>query len=172
MAKKVLLKTSSEPVFYTIVGISCHLMDYRIIHLMNRELGFSFVREEDLEINFPGSDQSAAFSFYSYHDEDQRSSYYLVSNFSNDVVLLSEFRHIDFILFMDGDFERKKKDALLNTIRSISKVQTAFEIRSEAIRNAESFLTDIEMHISDIRQEASASNQNIHLNLKGGTSHV
>ena len=172
MAKKTLLTTFSEPVFYTLVGISCHLMDYRFLHLLNRELGFSFVKEEDFGINIPGPDQSAAFSFYSYHDEDQRNSYYLVSNFSNDVVLLPGFRHIDFILFIEGDFDRKKKDTLLNTIRSISRVQTAFEIRSKAIRNAESFLADIEMHISDLRQEANTSNQNIYLNLKGGKSHV
>jgi len=153
MTKKILLKTRSEPAVYTLIGIACHLMDYRFLYWLNCEPGFNFIKEADLKIGFPGLDHSVAFSFSSYYDEDHRNSYYLVSNFSGVVVLLSEFRQIDFILLIEGDFKKKQKDALMAIIRSIPKVLTAYEIKLTDIKNAESFLTDVEMHVSEIRQE-------------------
>ena len=172
MAKKLLLKTRSEPVFYTLVGISCHLMDYRFLHLLNRELGVNFIKEDDFKIHIHKIDQPVAFSFYSYTDEDQRNFYYLVSNFSQDFILVPEFRHIDYMMLIEGDFKKKKKDSLLSIIRSTPKVQAALEIKIANIKNAESFLTDIEMHISDIHQEIKPNRQNTFSNLKGGKNHV
>jgi hypothetical protein len=172
MTKKLLLKTRSEPAYYTLVGISCHLMDYRFLHFLNSELGVNFRKEDDLKIHIPNIDQPVAFSFYSYTDEDQRNFYYLVSNFSQDFILVPEFRHIDYMLMIEGDFKKKKKDSLLSIIRSIPKVQAALEIKIANIKNAELFLTDIEMHISDIHQEIKSNRQNTFSNLKGGKNHV
>ena len=172
MAKKILLKTRSEPVFYTLIGISCNLMDYRFLHLLNRELGVNFSKGEDLKILITNIDQPVAFSFYSYTDEDQRNFYYLVSNFSQDFIMVPEFRNIDYIMLIEGDFKKKKKDTLLTIIRSIPKVQAAYEIKFTNIKNAESFLTDIEMHISDVHQKIKPNKQNNYSNLKGGKNHV
>ena len=153
MAKKIILKSRSEPAFYTLIGISCHLMDYRLLHLLNRDLGFSFSKEDDLAMNTTEKKQVTSFSLYSFKDEDQRNSYYLIANFSQDIVLIPEFKHIDFVMLIEGDFKKQRKDTLLKAIRSIPKVQTAFEIKVTDIKNPETFLTDLEMHITDIRKE-------------------
>jgi hypothetical protein len=76
------------------------------------------------------------------------------------------------MLMIEGDFKKKKKDSLLSIIRSTPKVQAALEIKIANIKNAESFLTDIEMHISDIHQEIKPNRQNTFSNLKGGKNHV
>jgi hypothetical protein len=153
MAKKIILKSRSEPAFYTLIGISCHLMDYRLIHLLNKEPGFNFSKEEDLAIYASAKMQTASFSLYSFKDEDQRNSYYLIANYSQDIVLVPEFKHTDFVMLIEGDFKKQRKDALLKAIRSIPKVLTAFEIKVTDIKNPETFLTDLEMHITDIRKE-------------------
>jgi len=162
MSKRILLKSRSEPAFYTLIGISCHLMDYRLIHLLNKEPGFNFSKEDDLKINGSAKKQVASFSLYSYRDEDQRNSYYLIANFSQDIVLIPEFKHTDFVLLIEGDFKKQKKETLLKAIRSIPKVLTAFEIKVTDIKNPESFLTDLEMHIIDIRKESKQKIKPIH----------
>jgi hypothetical protein len=160
MAKKILLRTRSEPTFYTLIGVSCHLMDYRLSHLLNKELGFNFRKEDDLKINVSAIKQAVPFSFYTYKDEDQRNSYNLISNFSQDVILVPEFKHTDFIMLIEGDLKKNKKDALLKAIRSVQKVVTAFEIKVTDIKNPETFLTDIEMHLIEIRKETKPVSKN------------
>ena len=129
------------------------MMDYRLIHLLNKEPGFNFSKEDDLKINVSAKIQVASFSLYSGRDEDQRNSYYLIANFSQDIVLIPEFKHTDFIMLIEGDFKKQRKDTLLKAIRSVPKVLTAFEIKVTDIKNPETFLTDFEMHITDIRKE-------------------
>jgi hypothetical protein len=154
MAKKILLKSRSEPVFYTLIGISCHLIDYRFLHNLNKELGFNFSKEDDFKTDESSQTQVTSFSLYSYKDEDQRNSYYLIANFSNDVVLIPEFKHTDFIMLIEGAFNKSRKDILLKAIRAIPKVLTAFEIKISDIKNPETFLADLELHITRIRMES------------------
>jgi hypothetical protein len=163
MAKKILLKTRSEPALYTLIGVSCHLMDYRLLHLLNKELGFNFSKEDDLKINVSALKQTVPFSFYTYKDEDHRNSYNLIANFSQDVVLVPEFKHTDFIMLIEGDLKKQRKDALLKAIRSVPKVLTAFEIKVTDIKNPETFLTDIELHLIDSRKKSKP----VSTNLKG-----
>lgn len=159
MVKKILLKTRSERVLYTLIGITCHLMDYRILYLLNKELRFNFTKEDDLKITLTSTNQSVPFSFYSYKDEDQRISYYLIANFSQDVILVPEVKHADFIMLMDGDIKKQKKEELLKTIRSITRVITAFEIKFNEIKNPAAFLADVEMHILNISNEIKLKNK-------------
>jgi hypothetical protein len=98
--------------------------------------------------------QATSFSLYSYQDEDQRNSYYLIANFSQDIVLIPEFKHTDFILVIEGDLKKQAKDSMLKEIRSIPKILTAFEIKVSDIKNPETFLTDLEMHITNIHKES------------------
>jgi hypothetical protein len=97
--------------------------------------------------------QTTSFSLYSFKDEDQRNSYYLIANYSQEIILVPEFKHTDFVMLIEGDFKKQRKDTLLKAIRSIPKVQTAFEIKVTDIKNPETFLTDLEMHITEIRKE-------------------
>jgi hypothetical protein len=156
MARKIKLKTRPEPVSFTILGISCLLMDYRFMHLINKAMDVNFSRENDLTSSFPASGRPETFSFYSFKDEDQRNVYYLISNLNEDFILLPELKHIDYIMLIEGDFKKKKKDTLLTLIRSVPKVQMAFEIKVTDFKNAESFLTDVEMHISNIQRETKS----------------
>jgi hypothetical protein len=161
MAKKILLKSRSEPAFYTLIGISCHLMDYRLLHLINKELGFNFTKEDDFKINVTSKKQVTSFSLYSWKDEDQRNSYYLIANFSQDIVLIPEFKHTDFVMLIEGDFKKQRIDTLLKAIRSVPKVITAFEIKVSDLKNPETFLTDLEIHVTEIRKECKKNSKSI-----------
>jgi len=158
MAKKIILETRSEPAFYTLIGISCHLMDYRLIYELNRKLDFNFIKENDFSIiNSPTGD-NLSFSFYIYRDEDQRLSYYLLSNRGREGLLFPKFKQADFLLIIEGVFRKQKKDILLTSLHSVPKVLTAFEVKHSDLRNLESFLMDLELHIMNINKELKQKN--------------
>ncbi|MEI6173504.1 MAG: IPExxxVDY family protein [Bacteroidota bacterium] len=144
MAKKILIETRSEPALFTLFGISCHLKDYRLSFLINKKLELEFVKMED----FMG------YSFYFCRDEDRFNTYSLLGNRGQDTILLPGLKQTDFILLVEGPFKKNQKDKLLENIRGIQNVLTAFEIRFETIKNYEIVLTDLEIHLMNIQREA------------------
>jgi hypothetical protein len=153
MAKKILLHTRSEPAFFTLIGISCQLMDYRLIHALNKDLGSSFSKEEDFRTEETPKRPAASFSLYHYRDDDNRNTYYLISNKSQEIMLLPELKHTDFFMLIEGVFRNPAKENLLRTIRSIPRVMAAFEVNIRDVKSPETFLTDLEMHFTNIRKE-------------------
>jgi hypothetical protein len=144
MAKKISIEIRSEPALYTLFGISCHFKDYRLSFLINKTLELEFVKMED----FMGS------SFYFCRDEDRFNTYYLLGNRGLDTILLPGLKQTDFLLLVEGPFKKIQKDKLLENIRGIQNVLTAFEIRFETIKNYETMLTDLEIHLMNIQKEA------------------
>ena len=144
MAKKILLETRSEPILFTLFGISCHLKDYRLSYYLNQKLELSFVKMED----FLGC------SFYFCRDEDCFNSYYLLGNRGPETILLPDLRQTDFLLLAEGPFKKAQKEQLLEKIKGIQSVLTAFEVRFETIKNYNQMLTDLEIHLMNILKEA------------------
>jgi hypothetical protein len=140
MTKKVILDTRSEPILFTLIGISCHLKDYRLSFHLNQVLELSLVKLDDFQ----------GFSFYFYRDEDTLNSYYLLGNRGQDAILFPDLRQTDYLLLVEGPVKKARKEYLLNTIRSIQNVLTSFEVRFETIKNYNSVLTDLELHLMSI----------------------
>ena len=153
MAKKVFLDVRSEPSYYTMAGISCHLKDYRLSFLLNQKLEFAFTRIDDLPAFLSGKKLQAEFALYYYKDEDRFNTFCLLANRSQDAVLVPELRQTDFLLLVEGEFRKAQKDPVLTAIRSIPNVLTAFEVRLTEIKNIEILLTDIEMHLMNVLKE-------------------
>jgi hypothetical protein len=149
MARKVLRETYSEPA-YILIGIACHLKDYRLSFLLNRKLEFVFTKQQDLVITLQEKTEPAGFSFYCYKDEDQGNSYLLIANRSEDHVLLPELKQLDFLLMVDGDCKKGRRDQLIKAVSSIPNVLTAYEINQATIRNLGNLLTELEMHLMNI----------------------
>jgi len=153
MAKKIMLETRSEPALYTLLGISCHLKDYRLSFLLNQVLDLEFIKMDDLLAAVAPRKTTDSFSCYFGKDDDHFNSYYLLSNRGEESVLLPELRQTDFLMLVEGPFKKGQKDQLLSSIRAIQNILTAFEIRFETIRNYENFLNDLELHFTNINRE-------------------
>jgi hypothetical protein len=148
MAKRILLEVRSEPAWFTLTGISCHLKDYRLSYLLNEHLRFCLTKLEDAPLVPEGSKEPAPFSLYRHRDTDQCNTYYLIGNRSPETLLLPAFRQADFLLLIEGPFKKKQKDELLGNIRRIPNINTAFDIPPASVKNLEAVLTDLELHIS------------------------
>jgi hypothetical protein len=154
MSKKIFLDIRSEPVIFTLIGISCHVKDYRISFLLNKHLGINFLKMEDLKITLNTKKEPTEFSLYYYYDEDYFNKYYLVSNRSQEYVLAPELKQLDFLMIVEGDFKKSQKDHLLKNIRSIPNLLLAYEINFVEIKNHEMLLNDLEMHFMKIKKES------------------
>jgi len=143
MAKKILLNTRPEPTHYTLIGISCHLKDYRLSYLLNRQLDLNLVKLDDFR----------DFSLYFCRDEDRMNSYFLLGNRGQETVLLPELKQTDYLLLLEGHVRKPQKEKLLEKIRSIQHVLTTFEVRFETIRNYETILNDLVIHFMNILKE-------------------
>lgn len=152
MAKKILLDSRTESSCFTILGISCHLKDYRLSFLLNQNMPADFKKMED----FPG-----LFSLYFYLDEECRNSFYLLSNRNEEKILFPELKQTDFILLVDGPVKKARLDRMLKTIRAISNVLTAFEIQVASLKNFPGFLADLELHFMAISKENKTIKSNV-----------
>ena len=159
MAKKIYLDVRPEPVFFTLIGISCHAKDYRISFLLNKYLCSDFLKIEDLRITLSNKKDPAEFSLYYYYDEDYFNTYYLISNRNQEFILAPEIKQVDFLLVVEGEFRKAKKEKLLKTIRNIPNILLATEVKFAEIKNYEMLLNDMELHFLNIRKENKSKYQ-------------
>jgi hypothetical protein len=152
MAKRVLLDIHTTPAWYSLAGISCHLRDYRLSYLLNEQLEFRLVRLADLPYFAPGAQEPVLFSLYKWRDEDQYNTYYLLANRSEDMLLAPQVKQADFLLLIEGPFKKKQQDELLSGIRKVPNVLTAFPVPFSSVKNYESILTDLELHLNEISE--------------------
>jgi hypothetical protein len=149
MAKRVLLDIHSAPAWYTLAGISCHLRDYRLSYLINDQLSFQLVRLEDLPYLPPGTKEPVFFSLYKWTDDDRYNTYYLIANRSEDVLLAPQVKQADFLMLIEGPFKKQQQDEFLSRLRKVPNILTAFPVSFSAVRNYESILTDLEIHLNE-----------------------
>lgn len=154
MAKKFQLETRSEPALFTLIGISCHIKDYRLSYLLNQKVELNFQKMDDMVSSTAFQRKPDTFSFYYCRDEDQFNTYYLLSNRGQESVLVNELRQTDFLLLVEGPFKKSQLDALLRTIRLIPQVLACFEIKFSTLKNFENILTDLELHYMTISRES------------------
>lgn len=152
MAKRILLDIHSEPTWYTLLGVSCHLQDYRLSFLLNKKLEIHFSRLEDVFLFPQQSKDPAQFPLFYFRDEDQFNSYFLITNRTSESVLIPSLKQADFILIVEGPFKDRQKEEILDSIRSIPNVLTAFEISFSSVKNLEGLLTDLELHMMNLNK--------------------
>ncbi len=147
MPKRVMLDTRPVPAQFTLFGISCHLKDFRLSYLLNRQLDLEFVKMDDFR----------DFSFYYCRDEDRFTTYYLLGNRGEESLLVPDLKQTDYLLLTEGPIKKPQKEKLLEKIKGIQNVLTAFEIRFDTIRRFDQLLTDLEIHVMTIHKESKVT---------------
>lgn len=148
MVKKFLLEIQPEPSIYSLLGISCHLMDYRLSYLINQQLEFNLEKRDDLVTRSYKTKSESKFSFYLFNDEENYCRYVLLANRSQEFVLIQEIKQVDFLLIIDGEIKKSRIDQLIKNVKKIPNVLTSFEVNPESIKNGSMLFSDIEMHLT------------------------
>ncbi len=150
MSKKLLLDFEEE-IEYSIIGISSQLKDYRLIFYLNKLAGFDFKRVESFVFTLKG--EEFIYSLYVYLDYDNMRNFYLISNQTNSVKLIKEFKHFDYLLIMDGEIEEKFLKELSKRIKSISGVLLSSILNADAFNKIPNLRTSFDFHLDDVLKE-------------------
>lgn len=142
MPKKLKLTAGGGPGF-SLIGIACHLKDYRMALLLNQKLHFRFYRIEDLLAGEPGAERQ--YAFFHHDHPDERRSYFLIENHHPEGRLIPEQKGVDYFLAIDDIPEPAVIERLLKSIKEIPQVMAVFAVDIAKVRNISLLLEEIEL---------------------------
>lgn len=138
--KLVLDNESLTDDFFTetrLLGIIAPVKNYHFCWQLNNLLGYNFRLDTDIDKQVHKKHRQYIFSVYR-HDETAFLKFYLFHNHCDGEYLLPEFRHVDFLLLMKGDYvESTTCDSIIMAIKTIPSVQMVAELTDEKIKNKE-----------------------------------
>jgi hypothetical protein len=120
-----------------LIGIMAPIKNYQFCWQLNNLLGFNFRLDTEIDKQLRKKNRQYFFSVYQ-HEENNFLKYYLFHNQCDGEYLLPEFKHLDFLLLMKGDYvDDNKCTHIITTIKSITSVQMVAELTNEKIKNKE-----------------------------------
>ena len=119
-----------------LLGITAPLKNYQFCLQLNNLLGYDFRLNPDIEIHLRKKNRSYYFSVYQSTEPNSFLTHYLYHNQFDGEYLLPEFKHMDFLWLMKGDFvDDEKCSWIRQAVRGITGVQLVAELTNEQIRN-------------------------------------
>jgi hypothetical protein len=119
-----------------LLGIMAPLKSYQLCLQLNGLLGYKFRLNTDIDIHVRKKERNYYFSVYQSLETNSFLEHYLYHNQFDGEYLLPEFRHIDFLWLMKGDFvDEEKCQFIRQTVNSIAGVQLVVELTNEQIKN-------------------------------------
>lgn len=117
---------------FELIGINCHVKDYRLCWEINEALNLDFIKEEDYEIINKG--QKRQYSFYAYLDEENYIDYYLISNRGSQGRLIPEEKS-DFLLLIKGNIQSEELNQIKLKLPKIKNILTAYPIKVDKLKS-------------------------------------
>jgi hypothetical protein len=125
LAKKIhKLEETIKPDFQ-LIGVSSYENDYRVCWDINNCLKIDLQRRENLVINDRKTGISREFPLFQFEDENMYVVYKLIGNKSENGLLVKEWKNIDFLLKISGEFSKKNLADTLLLIKKSILIQTA-----------------------------------------------
>jgi hypothetical protein len=119
-----------------LLGIMAPLKSYQLCLQLNGLLGYQFRLNTEIDIHVRKKDRNYYFSVYQSSEANSFLEHYLYHNQFDGEYLLPEFRHIDYLWLMKGDFvDDEKCQFIRQTVNSIAGVQLVVELTNEQIKN-------------------------------------
>lgn len=109
---------------FHLIGISCHLKDYRFVWHLNKALEANFCKTEFYE-HF---DNKLFFSNYKYNTDNQ--DVYIISNKSQGGYLLKKTKQIDYWLKVNYNVDDSTLNGWIDKINEIEDVLALTRIES------------------------------------------
>jgi len=119
-----------------LAGIVAPVKDYQLCWQLNQLLTMDLRNNNDIEIQLKRKKRDYYFAVFEYCEPTTSLVHYLYNNQFDGEYLLPEFRHLDFLYLLKGDFVNEAFfQQLMDTIKNISGVQLVMEIAQDKIKN-------------------------------------
>ena len=126
---------------FILLGISCHLKDYRLCWAINSgNMGIDFVKADELVIQLKKQEEPSIFSQFIYDDDDNNLCFNLIANRGTQGYLIPEQKQADYLLMITGNFTEGQTKSLLTEIKKIDFILTAFTIDVESLKSKQNLL--------------------------------
>ncbi len=135
--KKIVRLQIGETNGFTLIGISSHENDYRLVWAMNNAFSFQFARIENLVIFNPKLNTDLEFSRFIFSDEDKYLTYHLISNRCPDGFLFPEIKNLDYLLQITGELDSKHLALILKELKKVGIVSATFMIDPKQLKDVE-----------------------------------
>ena len=135
---KLTLEIDYEYDFH-LIGIACHVPDYRLAWAVNKALGIELTKEKDLDLKVDKKNLGY-FSFYRFDQEELERTYHLIGNRSSVGYFIPEQKQMDYFLQYWGNASEQKFKRWQKAIREIPFVLTAIEIDPATLKSAPNLL--------------------------------
>lgn len=133
--KKKSLKLDVSPdLNFSLIGISSHENDYRLVWAINNHLKFRFTRAENLVLKPIREVHNLEFGRFLYVDEERMVTFYLLSNRCPDGFLFPEIKNMDFLVQVIGEMDRTGFEDLLRSLKNIEIISGAYPIDPLSLR--------------------------------------
>ena len=121
-----------------LLGIMAPVKNYQFCWQLNRLMGIDFRANSELEIQLTKKQRNYFFAVYEYQQPAACLTHYLYNDQFDGEYLLPEFKHLDFLWLLKGDYVPDSDlQQLVQSIRGINGVQLVVELTNEKIRSKE-----------------------------------
>lgn len=111
---------------FELIGMSCHLRDYRICWSINQLLKIDLTRVDDYEVI--KNNEVLTFSFYEFFEEEDGVEYYVLSNKCEKGYLIPEKQSFDYFMILKGNTEEELLQNITQQIKSVNGVNITHQI--------------------------------------------
>ncbi len=120
-----------------LLGITASIKNYQFCWHLNRLFGYRFRLNTEIDKQLRKKNRQYFFSVYQ-HQENSFLNFYIFHNHCDGEFLLPEFKHMDFLWLMKGDYvDDNRCTEIITAIKNIPLVQMVAELTQEKIRNKE-----------------------------------
>lgn len=135
--RKIKLKVEPEYDFY-LVGIASHENDYRLSWSINKQMGFQFVRADDIVIIEKSIEKT--YAHFHFVHENSLIVYDLISNYSEEGRLVPSMANIDYFLKITGELNSSELNDIIASLKKLEMVMSAFHLDLNTIKNPQRFI--------------------------------
>ena len=134
-------------------GVSCHKRDYWIAYHLNDALHINLRRLDDFPYYQTRLDESLTYPIFHDFITDDQLGYFMISNYNQEGLLFPELKNTDFFVLVQGPLQEARRQGILSKIRGISGVLTAFLPDTGKLKEYDSFLSDLELHMTSLKKK-------------------
>ncbi len=125
-----------------LVGVVCHIPDYRLSHFINSYLNLRLKKFGDFSPSF----QSLSYSWYYYFHEEFRSHFYLIANRGEGSYLLPQLKNFDYLFFVKGAIPEENMVHTVTLLRNTPTISAAYTQEITKIKRYDELLEALEIH--------------------------
>ena len=127
---------------YLLLAIVSPLKDYTLTFFMNKQLGLSLKKYDDLRISKKGG----AYSWYYYKQDNKYVSCFLIGNNHSRQKLIPALKDFDYFFLLKDVIDKEQLQLMASSIRKIQNVVGVFEQDMSTISGLDELIERNELH--------------------------